>query len=75
MSEVIEITVPEDLIVPESCELEGTDGNAFAIMGYVSKELRRVGNSKDVIDSYTKQATAGDYDHLLRVSMVFGEGL
>lgn len=75
MSEVIEITVPEDLIVPDHCNLVGIDGNAFVIMGYVSKELRRAGNSKKVIDSYTKQAMASDYNHLLRVSMTFEEGL
>jgi hypothetical protein len=35
----------------------GRDGNAYAIMGVVTHALRRA------------QATAGDYDNLLQVSM------
>jgi hypothetical protein len=49
--------------------LAGEDGNAWAIMGRVSAGLRRAGNTKEVIDAYTKDAMAGDYNHLLRVSM------
>jgi hypothetical protein len=49
----------------------GTDGNAFAILGVVTRALRRVGNPPEVIDAYKAQATAGDYDHLLAVSMVY----
>lgn len=67
------ITIPEDFIPTEadSGELAGTDGNAFSIMAFVSKQLRRAGNDQAVIDSYRKQAQSGDYDNLLAVSMAF----
>lgn len=50
-------------------ELVGHDGNAFAIMGKVSKALRRAGVSQEEIKQYTDEATSGDYDNLLRVTM------
>lgn len=50
-------------------ELVGHDGNAFAIMGKVSKVLRRAGVSQEEIKQYTDEATSGDYDNLLRVTM------
>jgi hypothetical protein len=59
-----------DWIDPEF-DLVGVDGNAFAVMGAVSKALRRAGNSKEVCDAYTKSAMGGDYDHLLQVSMLY----
>lgn len=50
-------------------QLSGQDGNAFAIMGTVSRALRRAGVSKEERDAYFAEATSGDYDHLLRVTM------
>ena len=66
------ITVPEGIIRPE-VELVGEDGNAFSILGRVKKALRRAGNDDAVVDSYLEQAMAGDYDHLLSVTMAFIE--
>jgi len=48
--------------------LVGEDGNAFAIMGRARQALRRNGRS-DLIDAYTKEATSGDYQNLLAVTM------
>ena len=42
------------------------DGNAFAILGRVSKALRRGGVSESIVEAFREEATAGDYDHLLR---------
>ena len=50
-------------------ELVGEDGNAFAIMGKVTRALRRHGVEKLVRDQYFVEATKGDYDNLLRVTM------
>lgn len=50
-------------------QLTGQDGNAFAIMGAVSRELRKAGVSKDEINEYTTQSMSGDYDNLLRTAM------
>lgn len=72
MTDCTPITVPDDLIRP-TVALIGHDGNAFAIMGRVRKALRQAGNEPGVIDAYLKQATSGDYNHLLAVSMAFAE--
>ena len=50
-------------------QLSGEDGNAFSIMGRVTKAMRRAGISKDEIDKYKVEATSGDYDNLLQVTM------
>jgi hypothetical protein len=66
------ITTPDGLIRP-TVELIGRDGNAFAILGATTKALRRAGNAPEVIEAYKAQATSGDYDHLLAVTMAFAE--
>jgi hypothetical protein len=66
------ITVPEGIVRPE-VQLVGEDGNAFSILGRVSKALKRAGNDESVVDAYMEQAMAGDYDHLLSVTMAFIE--
>jgi len=50
-------------------QLVGRDGNAFAIMGAVSKALRRAGATAEEIAKYQEESTSGDYDNLLRVAM------
>jgi len=45
------------------------DGNAFAIMGKVKQALKRAGASEELIQQYITEATSGDYDHLLAVTM------
>ena len=52
-------------------KLTGEDGNAFSIMGLVKKALKHAGADKEYIDKYLKEATSGDYDHLLVVSMEY----
>jgi hypothetical protein len=54
-------------------QLIGKDGNAFSILGKVSKALQRNGASKEYIDKYRKEAMSGDYDNLLRVTMEYVE--
>jgi len=50
-------------------KLIGEDGNAFAILGAVSKALRQANVPKSEIDAFFSEATAGDYNHLLRTVM------
>lgn len=66
------ITIPADLIRP-AVHLTGEDGNAFAVLGNTRRALIRAGNMPAVVDAYIAQATAGDYDHLLQVTMMFAE--
>ena len=67
-------TVEEHPRYPE-CEVEliGTDGNAFGIVGTVSKHLRRhlahLGRPAHTItaevNAFQREATSGNYEHLL----------
>ena len=52
-------------------KLVGHNGNAFSIMGRVKKSLMRAGADQEYIDKYLSEATSGDYDHLLVVSMKY----
>jgi len=52
-----------------SVKLVGQDGNAFAILGRVGEALKRGGVSKEERDLFFKQATVGDYNHLLVTCM------
>ena len=54
-------------------KLVGEDGNAFAIMGAVTKAMRRAGVPKETIDAYRSEAISGDYNHLLRTTMEYVE--
>ena len=50
-------------------QLTGEDGNAFAILGAVTNALKRAGVDKAERDAFFAEATAGDYDALLRTAM------
>lgn len=50
--------------------LVGSDGNAFAIMGKVARAPREAGKP-ELVKPYMDEATSGDYDHLLRVTMKY----
>jgi hypothetical protein len=50
-------------------QLTGNDGNAYYILGSVSRALRRGGVSPDEVSEFTSEATSGTYDHLLRTCM------
>ena len=50
-------------------QLTGKDGNAFSVLGEVSRGLRRAGVSDTERDQFFTEATSGDYNHLLRTVM------
>ena len=50
-------------------DLVGQDGNAFVVLGTVSRAMRRAGVSSEEINSFYDEATSGDYDHLLSTCM------
>lgn len=50
-------------------KLVGEDGNAFSIIGRVRSAMRRAQVDPDIIRTYTNEATSGDYNHLLQVTM------
>jgi hypothetical protein len=47
--------------------LTGENGNAFLILGKVSNTLEAAG-MKEEAEAFMKEATKGDYDHLLRTA-------
>jgi hypothetical protein len=51
----------------------GEDGNAFSIMGRVSRALRRAGASDAEVAAYISEATAGDYNDLLQTTIKWVE--
>jgi hypothetical protein len=52
---------------PEVCvRLVGEDGNAFAIMGRVTREMRRKCVPREERDKFMAEAMSGDYDNLLQ---------
>jgi hypothetical protein len=54
-------------------ELVGQDGNAFMILGKVTRAMKKAGVPQETIDAYKAEATSGDYDHLLQTTMDYVE--
>jgi hypothetical protein len=52
-------------------QLVGEDGNAFHILGKMQRALRQAGVSDAEVKAFHAEATAGDYDHLLRTCMAW----
>lgn len=50
-------------------QLTGGSDNAFAVLGAVSKALKRGGVDKSEVDAFYAEATSGDYDNLLQTAM------
>ena len=46
-------------------KLTGEDGNAFSIIARTSKALRAAGATKEEIAEFQKDATSGNYSHLI----------
>lgn len=56
-----------------TCQLTGEDNNAFSVMGRVSEALKRAQASREEVQNYRDEATSGDYDNLLQVSIKYLE--
>ena len=54
-------------------KLVGEDGNAFAIIAKVRQAMWEAGLPNPTITEFIRQATKGDYDHLLRTAMEWVE--
>lgn len=53
----------------EKYNLVGIDGNAFSVIGYVTKAMKEQHLTTQEINNYTKDAMSSDYGHLLTVSV------
>jgi hypothetical protein len=54
-----------------SVQLVGQDGNAFSILGRCKRAAQRGNVPPEEVDSFMKEATSGDYDHLLATCMAW----
>jgi len=54
-------------------QLTGIDGNAFSVMGAVSREMKRDPEAKLLVDDFRIEAMSGDYNHLLQTCMKWVE--
>ena len=52
-------------------KLIGNDGSACGVMGMTVKALKRGGADKEYTDKYMNETMAGDYNHLLGVTMEY----
>lgn len=59
--------------VKPRCKLSGIDGNAFSIIGHVSKTIRRAGYPEKAKEFSSKAFNAESYDALLQLAMTFVE--
>lgn len=50
-------------------ELEGVNGNAFALMSFFKEEASRAEWTKEQIDEVITECMSGDYHHLLQTLM------
>ncbi len=50
-------------------KLVGRDGNAFVILGLCKQAMRRAKVPASEIAEFVKEATSGNYDHLLSTCM------
>ena len=54
----------------EKYTLVGVDGNAFSVMGYTSRALKRTGH-RDLVERMKNEAMSGDYNNLICVCMKY----
>ena len=72
---VTKINFPIDLS-HRDYDLTGPEGNAFAVMGFVTSAIKQLGNALDmdrdeinnICEEYRKKAMSGNYENLLKVS-------
>ena len=54
-------------------QLVGQDGNVFNVLGQAIRSAKKAGWTKEKIDKFTAEATAGDYNHALKTCMDYFE--
>lgn len=52
--------------------LSGINGNVFSIIGAAHKALRKAGKA-DLFEQFEREATSGDYDHVIQTCMKWFE--
>ena len=57
--------------IKPTIKLTGQNGNAYNIMGIARKAARKDGWTPEELEEYMTEATSGDYDNLLQVTMKY----
>ena len=60
--------IPNDM---PTVKLLGTDGNAFSIIGNCRRSAKRAGWNDAQLSAFVKEATSGDYDHVIQTAMKY----
>jgi hypothetical protein len=58
-------TTPKYPNITVTMDLDGPDGNAFAIMGRVQRALKNAGATEQELAQYSMDSMSGDYDNLI----------
>jgi hypothetical protein len=58
-----EKTAPSEIVI----DLDGPDGNAFALMGYATRYAKQLCYEQEEIDKMLQDMQSGDYENLLQV--------
>jgi hypothetical protein len=61
-------TTPKYPNVIVEMDIDGPDGNAFAIMGRVQAALKKAGATKEELAQYSMDSMSGDYENLLAMA-------
>jgi len=59
--------------VPVTVELVGTDGNIFALIGKVSREMKKQGYVEEAKQMTQEVTSSGSYDEALQILMKWVE--
>lgn len=54
-------------------ELSGTDSSSMVIIGLTRRVLRRAGATEEQLAAFSREATAGDHDHVIQTVMRWAE--
>lgn len=53
--------------------LVGEDGNAFTVIGLVTRAMKKAGLTTEQVAEFRNEAMAGSYDHLLQTCFKYVE--
>ena len=60
---VMEAKIPSDRVV---IDLDGSQGNAFCLLGYAHSTMKKSGFTKDLQENVMNEMKSGDYVNLLK---------
>jgi len=56
------------------CQLTGEDGNVFAVIGRVTRALKKAGQKKRADEFMERALSAGSYDRVLSIAEEYVDG-